>query len=89
MRDEGNAVGEGVADLDSALANMLGVVQVVSGDYTDLVDSKLGTKTNIDLGIQTESNSKSIYASVINRSGGNYVASSTTVLRMKITIQKD
>jgi len=87
--DEGNAVGEGVADLDSALANMLGVVQVVSGDYTDLVDSKLGTKTNIDLGIQTESNSKSIYASVINRSGGNYVASATTVLRMKITIQKD
>ena len=68
---------------------MLGVVKIVAGDYTDLFDSKLGSKSNIDLGIQTASDSKSIYASAINRSGGNFVASATTVLRMKITIQKD
>ena len=87
--DEGKAVGEDVADLDSALVNMLGVVKIVAGDYTDLADASLGSKSNIDLGIQSESDSKSIYASAINRSGGNYVASATTVLRMKITIQKD
>ena len=87
--DEGKAVGEDVADLDSALVNMLGVVKIGASDYTDLADSSLGSKTNIDLGIQSESDSKTIYASAINRSGGNYVASATTVLRMKITIQKD
>ena len=68
---------------------MLGVVKIVKGDYTDLADSSLASKTWINLGIQTASDSKSIYASAINRSGGNYVASATTVLRMKITIQKD
>jgi len=87
--DEGKAVGEDVANLDSALVNMLGVVKIVNGDYTDLADSSLASKTGINLGIQTASDSKSIYASAINRSGGNYVASATTVLRMKITIQKD
>lgn len=88
-QDEGKAVGEDVADLDSALVNMLGVVKIVAGDYTDLADSKLASKTAIDLGIQSASGSTSIFASAINRSGGNLVASSTTVLRMKVTIQKD
>ena len=87
-QDEGKSVGEDVADLDSALVNMLGVVKIASGDYTDLADSSLASKSNIDLGIQSASGSTS-FASAINRSGGNYVASATTVLRMKITIQKD
>ena len=88
-QDEGKSVGEDVADLDSALVNMLGVVKIASGDYTDLAASSLASKSNIDLGIQSASGSTSIFASAINRSGGNYVASATTVLRMKITIQKD
>tara|TARA_Y100000310_G_scaffold212335_1_gene213162 strand:+ start:1001 stop:1525 length:525 start_codon:yes stop_codon:yes gene_type:complete len=88
-QDEGKAVGEDVADLDSALVNMLGVVKIVAGDYTDLADSSLASKTGIDLGIHSAAASSSIYASAINRSGSNYVASATTVLRMKVTIQKD
>jgi len=88
-QDEGKAVGEDVADLDSALVNMLGVVKIVAGDYTDLADSSLGSKTGIDLGIHSADGSTSIYASAINRSGANYTASATTVLRMKVTIQKD
>ena len=88
-QDEGKAVGEDVADLDSALVNMLGVVKIVAGDYTNLADSSLASKSAIDLGIQSASGSTSIFASVINRSGGNFVASSTSVLRMKVTIQKD
>jgi len=68
---------------------MLGVVKIVAGDYTNLTDSSLASKSNIDLGIQSASGSSSIFVSAINRSGGNLVASSTTVLRMKITIQKD
>ena len=88
-QDEGKAVGEDVSDLDSALVNMLGVVKIVAGDYTDLADSSLASKTGIDLGIHSADASTSIYASAINRSGGNYTASATTVLRMKITIQKD
>tara|TARA_B100000424_G_scaffold152942_1_gene116781 strand:- start:87 stop:611 length:525 start_codon:yes stop_codon:yes gene_type:complete len=88
-QDEGKAVGEDVADLDSALVNMLGVVKIVAGDYTNLADSSLASKSAIDLGIQSASGSTSIFASAINRSGGNFVASSTSVLRMKVTIQKD
>ena len=88
-QDEGKAVGEDVDDLDAALVNMLGVVKIASGDYTNLTDSSLASKSNIDLGIQSASGSTSIFASAINRSGGNLVASATTVLRMKITIQKD
>ena len=75
--------------MDAALVNMLGVVKIVAGDYTNLTDSSLASKSNIDLGIQSASGSTSIFASAINRSGGNLVASATTVLRMKITIQKD
>ena len=88
-QDEGKAVGEDVSDLDSALVNMLGVVKIVAGDYTDLADSSLGSKPGIDVGIHSATDSSSIYASAINRSGSNYVASATTVLRMKVTIQKD
>ncbi len=88
-QDEGKAVGEDVDDLDSALVNMLGVVKIVAGDYTNLADSSLASKSAIDLGIQSASGSTSIFASAINRSGGNFVASSTSVLRMKVTIQKD
>ena len=87
--DEGKAVGEDVADLDAAFVNMLGVVKIVAGDYTDLFDSKLGSKTGIDLGIHSAAASTSIFASAINRSGANFTAGATTVLRMKVTIQKD
>ena len=88
-QDEGKSIGEDVADLDAALVNMLGVVKIAAGDYTNLTDSSLASKTGIDLGIQSASGSPSIFATAINRSGGNFVASSTSVLRMKVTIQKD
>ena len=88
-QDEGKSIGEDVADLDAALVNMLGVVKIAAGDYTNLTDSSLASKTGIDLGIQSASGSTSIFATAINRSGGNFVASSTSVLRMKVTIQKD
>jgi hypothetical protein len=80
-QDEGKSIGEDVADLDAALVNMLGVVKIASGDYTNLTDSSLASKS--------ASGSTSIFATAINRSGGNFVASSTSVLRMKVTIQKD
>ena len=88
-QDEVKSIGEDVADLDAALVNMLGVVKIAAGDYTNLTDSSLASKTGIDLGIQSASGSTSIFATAINRSGGNFVASSTSVLRMKVTIQKD
>ena len=82
--DEGKAVGEDVGNLDSALANAIGWVSIAASDYTDLFDCKLGTKSNIDLLVETASDSTSIYMHVINRSGGNWVAVATTNLKVKL-----
>ena len=75
--------------LDVITVTLTTDAETIGDNYTDLADSSLASKSNIDLGIQSASGSTSIFASAINRSGGNYVASATTVLRMKITIQKD
>ena len=88
-QDEGKAVGEDIDDLDSVLANALGVVSLVAGDYTDLFDSSLGTKSGIDLVITPSAGSKSVYMHIINRSGSNWTASATTNMRVKIGVMKD
>tara|TARA_R100000700_G_C3178957_1_gene155014 strand:- start:6023 stop:6562 length:540 start_codon:yes stop_codon:yes gene_type:complete len=88
-QDQGKAVGEDVGDLDSALANVVGYVSIAAGDYTDLHDAKVGTKTNIDLAFSTATASTKLYMHIINRSGGNWVATATTNMKVKIGIQKD
>tara|TARA_Y100000593_G_scaffold95130_1_gene200425 strand:- start:3825 stop:4307 length:483 start_codon:yes stop_codon:yes gene_type:complete len=65
--DEGKAVGEDVSDLDTTISKMLGSVSIASGDYTDMIDSRLATKSGIDLIVQAATGSTSIYMHIINR----------------------
>ena len=87
--DEGKAVGEDVADLDDMLANVVGHVSVVAGDYTNLIDSSIATKSNINLVVKGDGSSNSLYMHIINRSGGNWVATATDNMRVKIGFVKN
>ena len=75
-------VGEGVADLDTAGASVLGHVSL--SNYTNMVDFVTATKTNIGLIIASASTTKSIYVHAINRSGGNFTPTATDDLHLRI-----
>ena len=66
-QDEGKAVGEDVDDLDGIVAKMTGFISIAASDYTDLVDSRLATKSGIDLMVESAPDSTSIYMHIINR----------------------
>jgi len=88
-QDEGKSIGEDVSDLDAVFANFVGHVNVAAGDWADMADAKLGTKSNIQLAVHGASGSTSLYCHVVNRSGANWVATATTNMKMKIGILKD
>tara|TARA_R100000152_G_C6777399_1_gene207235 strand:+ start:522 stop:1046 length:525 start_codon:yes stop_codon:yes gene_type:complete len=88
-QDEGKLVGEDVDDLDAVFASALGIVKIVTGDYSDLADCAVGSKYGIDLAVQGASGTKSMYMHIINRSGGNWTATSTDDMKVKIGVMKD
>ena len=88
-QDQGKAIGEDVDDLDTIFANFVGHVNIAAGDWADMADAKLGTKSNIQLAVHGASGSTSLYCHVVNRSGANWVATATTNMKMKIGILKD
>ena len=88
-QDEGKAIGEDIADLDAVFANFVGHVNIVAGDWVDMFDSKLATKSNIQLAVHGASDSTSLYCHAVNRSGSNWTAAATTNLKMKIGLYKD
>ena len=88
-QDQGKAIGEDVDNLDTIFANFVGHVNIAAGDWADMADAKLGTKSNIQLVVHGASDSTSLYCHVVNRSGGNWVATATTNMKMKIVIMKD
>jgi len=85
--DEGSAIGNSVADLDATFRSFLGATTV--SNWSDLVDSQLGIKTNIGLVVKAASTTKSIWVHAVNRSGGTYTPAATTDLKMRIGIVKD
>ena len=86
--DEGKSIGEDVSSLDTVLRDAQGSVSIVAGDYTDLVDASLATKSNIQLAVQAASGSTSLYMHIINR--GNAVTfGATTDVKVKIGVMKD
>ncbi|MDP6585407.1 MAG: hypothetical protein QF535_12175 [Anaerolineales bacterium] len=87
-QDEGKAIGEDIADLDAVFANFVGHVNIVAGDWTDMFDAKLATKSSIGLVVHGPSDSTSLYCHAVNRSGSNWTAAATTNLKMKIGVQK-
>ena len=86
--DEGKAVGEDVSDLDSALRNVQGHVSIVVGDYIDLIDARVATKSNIQLAVQAAAGSMSLYMHIINQ-GSAVTFGATTDVKVKIGIMKD
>jgi len=66
---------------DADAAKILGIVEVSTSDYVNLVNSQLATKTN--LGIVIMPDSASLYISAISRGTGTYSASGI-VLRFGI-----
>ncbi len=85
--DEGSAIGNSVADLDSTFRSFLGAVTVSS--WSDLVDAQIGTKANIGLAIKAASDTRSIWVHAVNRTGGAYTTAATTDLKLRIAIVQD
>ena len=85
--DEGKSVGEDVADLDATITLFQGHVSIASGDYTDLIDSRLASKTGIDMVVETAPSSKSIYCHIINR-GSAVTFGETNDVKLRIGIQQ-
>jgi hypothetical protein len=60
----------------------------VAGDYTDLVDARVATKTNIQLAVQAASGSTSLYMHIINQ-GSAVTFGATTDIKVKVGVLKD
>ena len=82
-QDQGKAVGEDTHNLDDTIADASGWVQFVAGDHTDLIDARLHTKTGIDLMVEAESDSTSVYMHIINR-GSTATFAATDDVKVKI-----
>ena len=85
--DEGKAVGEDIDDLDVVFRNFLGHVSIVAGDYTDLFDGKMATKTDINLVLQAATNDTSLYMHIVNRSGSNWTAATVNDMKVKLGLE--
>ena len=84
-QDEGKAIGEDVADLDAVIDDVVGYVSLAATDYTDMADAKVGTKSNINLVLRGKSETN-VYMHIVNRSGGNWTATSTSDMKVKVGI---
>tara|TARA_Y100000593_G_scaffold14739_2_gene28308 strand:- start:2093 stop:2563 length:471 start_codon:yes stop_codon:yes gene_type:complete len=89
-QDEGKAVGEDVSALDDILAGVVGHVSLVAGDYTNLADGSVATKSNINLVVMGAENTsgKKLYMHIVNRSGANWVATATDNMRVKVGLER-
>lgn len=79
---ENSAVSISDADADE----ILGIVEVVAGDYVDLVNSQLVTVTDVGIVVVADSAATSLWVGVISRGTGTYTASGITI---KIGILQD
>ena len=80
-------VNEAVSITDANAADILGYVSL--SNYFDGVTWQMATKTNLGLVVKAASDSRSIYAAVVNRSGGNVTYAATDDLHLRIGIVKD
>ena len=83
--DEGSAV----TASDSTAFKILGSVTVSNWSVLKPSDNEIAMKANIGLVLKTTSDTTSVWVSVVNRSGGNYTPSGTTVLKGRFGIVKD
>lgn len=83
--DEGNAVSAS----DTTAFKVLGAVTVSNWSILKPSDNEFAIKANIGMVLKTTSDTRSVWVSVINRSGGNYTPSGTNVLKGKFGIVQD
>ena len=58
---------------------VLGIVEVASGDYVDMINSQVATLVNVGIAIQGATGVKSIYLGIVARNTDTYSASGITV----------
>jgi len=75
-----------VSVTDSNTEEILGVVEVGSNDYVDLVASQIVTKSNVGIVLEAAAGSTSLYVAAISRGTGTYTASGIT---LKLGILQD
>lgn len=75
-----------VSITDANADEILGIVEVVAGDYVDLVNSQLVTATDVGIVVVADSAATSLFVGVISRGAGTYTASGIT---LKIGILQD
>ena len=80
-------VNAAISITDANAADILGYVSLTN--YFDGVAWKMATKTNLGLVVKAASTTRSIYAAVVNRSGGNVTYASTDDLHLRLGIVKD
>ena len=80
-------VNAAVSISDADAADILGYVSLTS--YFDGIAWQMATKTNLGLVIKAASTTRSIYAAVVNRSGGNVTYAATDDLHLRLGIVKD
>jgi len=74
---------------DGTVEKMLGTIVVSNWSVMAPSTNEIATKTNVGLVIKANSGTRSIYAALINRSGGDYTPSGSGVIQMKVGIVKD
>jgi len=70
---------------DTFADEIIGVVEIVAGDYVDLANSQIVCKTNLGIGFRGDDMQK-IYVAAISRDAKTYTANGIT---LKITILQD
>ena len=76
---ENAAVSISDADADEILC----IVEVAAGDYVDLINSQLATKSSVGVGVKAAAAATSLFVGAISRGTGTYTAAGIT---LKITI---
>lgn len=71
---------------DTLADEIIGVVEIVAGDYVDLINSQIVCKTNLGIGFQGDDVQK-IYVAAISRDTKTYSAAAS--LTLKISILQD
>lgn len=75
-----------VSITDTNADEIIGVIEIAAGDYIDLANSQIVTKTNVGIGFQANVDTQSIYVAAISRGTGTYTASGITI---KVVILQD
>jgi len=64
---------------DANADEICGIVEVTLGDYVDLANSQLATKTDVSILAEPASTSTSLFVAAISRGAGTYTAAGITL----------